>query len=147
MNMSTKPTVAPLLLPLVVVLASIALGVASVWAQPPSAAAEASNRDTAIDLEADVDADATDKPPAEDGEQDEPQAVEQQKQEKKDPSSTQQTQFAPGIVTVIPPAPHPKETSDGPHTLPQLLEMHPEIKLGGDTHPGGEPHFDPRALI
>lgn len=64
---------------------------------------------------------------------------------RKDPSSHQQTQFAPGIVTVIPPAPHPQETSDGPHTLPQLLDMHPEIKLGSDTHPGGEPHFDPRA--
>ncbi len=64
---------------------------------------------------------------------------------RKDPSTEEQTQFAPGIVTVIPPAPDPEETVDGPQTLQELLDTHPEIKLGGDSHPGGEPHFDPRS--
>ncbi len=67
------------------------------------------------------------------------------KAEKKDPSSKEQTPFAPGIVTVIPPSPKPEETVDGPQTLRELLEIHPEIKLGSDSHPGGEPHFDPRS--
>jgi hypothetical protein len=64
---------------------------------------------------------------------------------KKDPSSVEQSPFAPGIVTVIPPAPDPKETVDGPFTLQELLDTHPEIKLGSAPHPGGEPHYDPRS--
>ncbi len=65
--------------------------------------------------------------------------------EKKDPSTQEQTQFASGVVTVIPPAPHPEETFDGPQTLQALLDAHPEIQFGGETHPNGEPHFDPRS--
>ncbi len=64
---------------------------------------------------------------------------------KKDPSTTEQTQFAPGVLTVIPPAPDPKETFDGPQTLQSLLDTYPEIQYGGESHPNGEPHFDPRS--
>ncbi len=64
---------------------------------------------------------------------------------RKDPSSTEESRFAPGVLTVIPPAPEPDETFDGPQTLQELLESHPEIQFGGDTHPDGEPHFDPRS--
>lgn len=64
---------------------------------------------------------------------------------KKDPSTSEQTQFAPGVVTVIPPAPDPKETFDGPQSLQSFLDAYPEIQFGGDTHPNGEPHFDPRS--
>lgn len=63
----------------------------------------------------------------------------------KDPSTREQTQFAPGVVTVIPPAPDPKETFDGPQTLQSLLDAYPEIQYGGDSHPKGEPHYDPRS--
>ena len=66
-------------------------------------------------------------------------------QETKDPSTQEQTRFAPGVVTVIPPAPHPEETFDGPKTLQQLLDAHPEIQFGGDSHPNNEPHYDPRS--
>ena len=52
----------------------------------------------------------------------------------KDPLDQEQTQFAPGVVTVIPPAPHPEETFDGPQTLQSLLDAHPEIQFGGDSH-------------
>ena len=65
--------------------------------------------------------------------------------ERKDPSTQEQTSFAPGVVTVIPPAPHPQETFDGPQTLQALLDAHPEIAFGGTSHPKGEPHFDPRS--
>jgi hypothetical protein len=68
-----------------------------------------------------------------------------QEDTRKDPSTQEQTQFAPGVVTVIPPAPKPEETVDGPLTLQSLLEAHPEIQFGGNTHPNGEPHFDPRS--
>ncbi|MGI9471496.1 MAG: hypothetical protein ACR2NZ_08195, partial [Rubripirellula sp.] len=68
-------------------------------------------------------------------------------EERKDPSTQEQTQFAPGVVTVIPPAPHPDETfgqglsgtgPKGPRTLQALLDSHPEIAFGGDKHPNGE---------
>lgn len=65
--------------------------------------------------------------------------------EKKDPSTTEESRFAPGVLRVIPPAPEPEETFDGPQTLQSLLESHPEIQFGGDTHPDGEPHYDPRS--
>lgn len=65
--------------------------------------------------------------------------------DRKDPSSTQQTEFAPGVVTVIPPAAKPEETFDGPQTLQSLLNSYPEIQYGGESHPEGEPHFDPRS--
>lgn len=64
---------------------------------------------------------------------------------RKDPSTQEQTQFAPGVVTVIPPAPKPEETFDGPMTLQSLLDAYPEIQFGGNSHPDGEPHFDPRS--
>jgi hypothetical protein len=68
-----------------------------------------------------------------------------QEEKRKDPSSQEQSPFAPGVVTVIPPAPHPEETFDGPQTLQSLLDAHPEIQFGGESHPDGEPHFDPRS--
>lgn len=68
-----------------------------------------------------------------------------QAETKKDPSSTEETRFAPGVVQVIPPAPEPEETFSGPQTLQSLLDAHPEIQFGGDTHPDGSPHFDPRS--
>jgi len=64
---------------------------------------------------------------------------------RKDPSTQEQTQFAPGVVTVIPASPKPEETFDGPMTLQSLLDAYPEIQFGGDSHPSGEPHFDPRS--
>ncbi len=71
--------------------------------------------------------------------------VAQETQSKADPSSTQQTEFAPGVVTVIPPAPDPKETFDGPLTLDGLLDAYPEINWDGTDFPDGGPHFDPRS--
>ena len=71
--------------------------------------------------------------------------VSAQEPTRKDPSSQQQTQFAPGVITVIPPAPMPEETFQGPMTLQSLLNAHPEIQFGGTDHPNGEPHFDPRS--
>ena len=68
----------------------------------------------------------------------------QQSQPKKDPSSLEQTQFAPGVVTVIPPAPDPKETYTGPITLQTFLNEHPELVWGAPDFENGEPHFDPR---
>ncbi len=65
--------------------------------------------------------------------------------ERKDPSTQEQTPFAPGILTVIPPSPSPEETVAGPKSLPEIFELYPEIKLGTDSHPGGEPYFDPRS--
>ena len=64
---------------------------------------------------------------------------------KQDPSFQQQTQFAPGVVTVIPPAPDPKETFDGPLTMKTFLEAHPELEWGGTNFPENAPHFDPRS--
>ncbi len=66
-------------------------------------------------------------------------------QDRKDPSSTEQTQFAPGVVTVIPPASDPKETFDGPLTLTGLLEAYPEIEWGGSDFPESAPYYDPRS--
>ena len=64
---------------------------------------------------------------------------------RKDPSTTEETQFAPGVLTVIPCQKDPEETFSGPLTLQALLDSHPEIQFSGNTHPGGEPHFDPRS--
>ena len=80
----------------------------------------------------------TDKPKAE------VKADTDAKPKQKDPSTEEQSPFAPGVLTVIPPAPDPEETVDGPVTLQEFLDMHPEIKLGS-AHPSGEPHFDPRS--
>jgi hypothetical protein len=68
-----------------------------------------------------------------------------QEGQRKDPSTQEQSPFASGVVTVIPPAPHPEETFDGPQTLQSLLDAHPEIQFGGESHPDGVPHFDPRS--
>lgn len=64
-------------------------------------------------------------------------------------SRVEQAIFAPGVVRVIPPAPHPDETFDGPLTLKSLLDSHPEINFGGDSHPEGEPFYTPpsRTLV
>ena len=61
------------------------------------------------------------------------------------PSAKVQTEFAPGVVTAIPPAPDPKETFDGPLTLKSIINSHPEIAWQSDNHPNGEPHFEPRS--
>lgn len=71
--------------------------------------------------------------------------VQGQDEKVKDPSTKETSEFAPGVVTVIPPAALPEETFDGPQTLQALLDAHPEIAFGGDAHPSGEPHFDPRS--
>jgi len=65
---------------------------------------------------------------------------------KADPSSESQTAFAPGVVTVIPPAIDPKETFDGPLRLQSMIDAHPEISWErSGNHEGGKPHFDPRS--
>ena len=65
-------------------------------------------------------------------------------QPKKDPTTIQQTEFAPGVVTVIPPAPDPKETFNGPLTLKTFLDAHPELEWAAPDFPENAPHFDPR---
>jgi len=63
---------------------------------------------------------------------------------RKDASSQQQTQFAPGVVTVVPPAPEPQETVTGPISMKAFLDAHPELEWGAPTFTDGAPHFDPR---
>ena len=72
-------------------------------------------------------------------------ASSQDAKERKDPSTREQSAFAPGVVTVIPPAPDPKETFDGPLTLQSLLDAYPEIKWDAPNFPDGSPHYDPRS--
>ena len=72
-------------------------------------------------------------------------AMAQETESKQDPSTTQQTEFAPGVLTVIPPAPEPKETFDGPMTLTGLVDAYPEIEWGGADFPENSPHYDPRS--
>ncbi len=62
-----------------------------------------------------------------------------------DPSMEVQTEFASGVLTVIPPAPAPEETYSGPMSLTGLIEAHPEINWQSDDHPEGRPHYDPRS--
>ena len=62
-------------------------------------------------------------------------SVAAQEPTRKDPSTQEQTQFARGVVTVIPASPKPEETFDGPMTLQSLLDAYPEIQFGGDSHP------------
>lgn len=57
----------------------------------------------------------------------------------------QQTEFAPGVVTVIPGDPSPEETFDGPLTLQRFLQAHPELEWPADKFPENRPHFDPRS--
>jgi len=56
----------------------------------------------------------------------------------------EQTRFAPGTVTVIPPAPQPDETFTGPISLRDLIEAHPEIEWSAPDFPDGKPFFDAR---
>ena len=71
-------------------------------------------------------------------------AIAQQGQ-RKDPSTQEQTQFSPGIVTVIPGAIEPEETFDGPLTLKPFLDSYPQVIFSeASGHPDSKPHFDPR---
>ena len=63
----------------------------------------------------------------------------------RDPSTQQITQFAPGVVQVIPPNAEPEETFTGPLALETFLKSNPQIVFGGDTHPDGKPHFGPKS--
>tara|TARA_R110002049_G_scaffold4601_5_gene32763 strand:- start:1063506 stop:1064528 length:1023 start_codon:yes stop_codon:yes gene_type:complete len=72
-------------------------------------------------------------------------AIAQDGQNRKDPSTREQTDFAPGVVTVIPPAPDAKETFSGTLTLQDLLDSYPEIRWDAPNFPEGAPHFDPRS--
>jgi hypothetical protein len=62
----------------------------------------------------------------------------------REPVRTEVTQFAPGIVNVIAPAPHPEETFTGPLTLQTLIDAHPEIEWKAPDFAEGRPFFDPR---
>jgi hypothetical protein len=61
-----------------------------------------------------------------------------------EPVRTETTQFAPGVVNVIAPAPHPDETFAGPTTLQSLIDAHPEIEWGAPDFVDGRPNFDAR---
>lgn len=62
----------------------------------------------------------------------------------KDPYTEQHTKFAPGVVTVIPPAPHPEETIDGPLAMNEFLQAYPELAWDPAKFKDGTPNFDPR---
>lgn len=72
------------------------------------------------------------------------QQVTAQDPEKKDPSTSQKTDFAPGVITMIPPAADPSETFNGPITLKTFLDSHPELEWKAPVFPNNGPHFDPR---
>jgi len=72
------------------------------------------------------------------------QEVDQESASDRQPVTTQVTKFAPGIVNVIAPAPHPDETFTGPLTLQTLIDAHPEIEWGAPNFTNGRPFFDPR---
>ncbi|MCC9599124.1 hypothetical protein LOC67_01030 [Stieleria sp. JC731] len=57
----------------------------------------------------------------------------------------QQTQFAPGVVTVIPGDASPSETFDGPLALQRFIQSHPELEWDPTKFENGRPHFDPRS--
>lgn len=61
------------------------------------------------------------------------------------PATQQQTDFAPGIVTVIAPDANPEETFDGPLTLKTVLDANPELEWNADHFVDGTPHFEPRS--
>lgn len=65
-------------------------------------------------------------------------------QPSQEPVRTESTRFAPGVLNVIAPAPHPDETFSGPETLKSLIEAHPEIEWGAPQFSDGRPNFDPR---
>ena len=68
----------------------------------------------------------------------------QDAQPRADATTMQQTQFAPGVVTVVPPAPEPEETVTGPITMKTFLDAYPELDWSAPTFPENAPHFDPR---
>jgi hypothetical protein len=61
-----------------------------------------------------------------------------------EPVRTETTQFAPGVVSVIAPAPHADETFSGPTELQSLIDAHPEIEWGAPDFLDGRPNFDAR---
>ena len=65
--------------------------------------------------------------------------------ERSDPSTVQQTEFAPGVVRVIPGDANPEETFDGPLTLKSFLDAHPELTWDAPKFTDGRPNFDPRS--
>jgi len=74
----------------------------------------------------------------------EPDAAEAASASDLEPVRTEMTQFAPGILNVIAPAPHPEETFTGPMTLQSLIDAHPEIQWGAPNFTDGRPNYDPR---
>ncbi len=66
------------------------------------------------------------------------------KQDEQAPVRSETTQFAPGVVNVIAPAPHADETFAGPTTLQSLIDAHPEIEWGAPDFVDGRPNFDAR---
>lgn len=66
------------------------------------------------------------------------------KQDEQAPVRFESTVFAPGVVNVIDPAPHPDETFAGPTTLQSLIDAHPEIEWGSPQFVDGRPNFDAR---
>lgn len=61
-----------------------------------------------------------------------------------EPVRTETTQFAPGIVNVIAPAPHPDETFAGPEAMQSLIDKHPELVWAAPDFQDGRPNYDPR---
>lgn len=72
-------------------------------------------------------------------------ATAQDTEKRKDETTEQQTQFAPGVVTVVQGDASPEETFDGPLTLKNFLDAHPELDWKAPTFVDGSPHFDPRS--
>jgi hypothetical protein len=61
-----------------------------------------------------------------------------------EPVRTATSQFAPGVLSVIAPAPHADETFAGPTELQSLIDAHPEIEWGAPDFVEGRPNFDAR---
>lgn len=66
-------------------------------------------------------------------------------QDRPDPSTQQQTEFAPGVVTVIEGDANPEETFDGPQTMKTIIDAHPELAWNATHFTDGSPHFEPRS--
>lgn len=66
-------------------------------------------------------------------------------QDKRDRSTKQQTEFAPGVVTVIEGDANPEETFDGPQTMKTFLDAHPELEWNSEDFTDGTPHYEPRS--
>ena len=74
-----------------------------------------------------------------------PHANAQASGQPQDATTEQATQFAPGVVTIVPGDASPEETFDGPLTLKTFLSAHPELEWKAPTFENGSPHFDPRS--